>query len=582
MINHPTEEYYTMTEQKAPELSYSCGTSDFPLLGLTIGEMLDQICARYPDNEAISAPFQNIRLTYRQFREEVDKVARGLMAMDINKGDRVGIWAMNYAEWIIVQFATAKIGAIMVNINPAYRTFELDYCLKQSEIKLLIIQGRFKTSDYVGMFYEACPEAYESRPGKILSEKFPFLKTVVFMGEIPYNGMYSWEDLIKRGNSISPEELRERADALNFDDPINIQYTSGTTGYPKGVVLTHHGVLNNGYMIAKGMGFTEKDRLCIPVPFYHCFGMVLSNMACASTGATMVIPAPTFDPEAVLSTIQAERCTAVHGVPTMFIAELRHPDFEKYDLRSLRTGIMAGSPCPIEVMKEVANKMHMSEVVIVYGQTELSPGVTMTTTKDPLDKRVTTVGRVFPHTEIKIIDAETKKVVPMGEIGEICARGYMTMRCYYNNPTATRQAKDENGWVHTGDLGSFDPEGYVHIEGRLKDMVIRGGENIYPREIEEFLHQHPKIADVYVIGVPDEKYGEELMAWIILEKDAALTEQEIRDYCDGKIARYKIPRHYAFVDAVPMSVTGKIQKFRMREMAIEMLGLEEVAHIKTA
>ena len=571
-----------MAEQKAPEVSYSCGTSDFPLMGATIGEMLDQICARYPDTEAVVAPFQNIRLTYRQFREEVDKVGRGLMAMDIGKGDRVGIWAMNYAEWIIVQFATAKIGAIMVNINPAYRTFELDYCLKQSEIKLIIIQGRFKTSDYVGMFYEACPEAYESRPGKILSEKFPFLKTAVFMGNIPYNGMFTWDELLKRGEGISPEELRERADSLNFDDAINIQYTSGTTGYPKGVVLTHHGVLNNGYMIGKGMGFTEKDRLCIPVPFYHCFGMVLSNMACASNGSTMIIPAPAFDPEEVLKTIEAERCTAVHGVPTMFIAELRHPNFSKYDLRSLRTGIMAGSPCPIETMKEISTKMHMSEVVIVYGQTETSPGVTMTTTKDPLEKRVTTVGRVFPHTELKIIDPETKKVLPMGEIGEICARGYMAMRCYYNNPTATRQTKDEHGWIHTGDLGSFDPEMFVHIEGRLKDMVIRGGENIYPREIEEFLHQNPKIADVYVIGIPDEKYGEELMAWIIPNKGETITENEIREYCDGKIARYKIPRYYAFVETVPITVSGKIQKFKMKEMAIEMLGLEAVSQIKTA
>ena len=504
------------------------------------------------------------------------------MALDINKGDRVGIWAMNYAEWVIVQFATAKIGAIMVNINPAYRTFELEYCLKQSEIKLLILQGRFKTSDYVGMFYETCPEAYESRPGRILSEKFPFLKTVVFMGDIPYNGMYQWDDLLKKADSISQDELREREKALDFDDAINIQYTSGTTGYPKGVVLTHHGVLNNGYIIGEGMGFSEKDRLCIPVPFYHCFGMVLSNMACVSHGSTMVIPGPAFDPGDVLKTIEAERCTAVHGVPTMFIAELRHPDFAKYDLRSLRTGIMAGSPCPIETMKEVSTKMHMSEVVIVYGQTETSPGVTMTTTRDPIDKRVATVGRVFPHTEIKIIDPETKKVVPRGEIGEICARGYMTMRCYYNNPTATRQAKDEHGWVHTGDLGSFDPEEFVHIEGRLKDMVIRGGENIYPREIEEFLHQHPKIADVYVIGVPDEKYGEELMAWIKLEEGASLTEDDIRTYADGKIARYKIPRYYAFVDSFPITVSGKIQKFKMREMGIEMLGLQEVAQIKTA
>lgn len=571
-----------METKATPEMSYTCGTADFPLLGQSIGEILNEIADRYPDTEALVSPKQGIRLTYRQFREEVNRVARGLMALDINKGDRVGIWAMNYAEWIIVQFATAKIGAIMVNINPAYRTFELEYCLKQSEIKLLILQGRFKTSDYVGMFYETCPEAYESRPGRILSEKFPFLKTVVFMGDIPYNGMYQWDELLKKAEQISQDELFERENSLDFDDAINIQYTSGTTGYPKGVVLTHHGVLNNGYIIGEGMGFSEKDRLCIPVPFYHCFGMVLSNMACVSHGSTMVIPGPAFDPGDVLRTIEAERCTAVHGVPTMFIAELRHPEFAKFDLRSLRTGIMAGSPCPIETMKEVATKMNMSEVVIVYGQTETSPGVTMTTTRDPLEKRVATVGRVFPHTEIKIIDPETKKIVTRGEIGEICARGYMTMRCYYNNPTATRQAKDEHGWVHTGDLGSFDPEGFVHIEGRLKDMVIRGGENIYPREIEEFFHQHPKIADVYVIGVPDEKYGEELMAWIKLEKDESLTEEQIHEYAQGKIARYKIPRYYAFVDSFPITVSGKIQKFKMKEMGIEMLGLQDVANIKTA
>jgi len=582
LINSNNEYLITMEKKAIPRMSYTCGTAEFPLLGQTIGELLNEICDKYPDNEAIVSPFQDIRLTYRQFREEVDKVARGLMAYDINKGDRVGIWAMNYAEWIVVQFATARIGAVMVNINPAYRTFELEYCLRQAEIKLLIIQGRFKTSDYVGMFYEACPEAYESRPGRINSEKFPFLKSVVFLGDIPYNGMFRWDEFLKKGSCISPEELIEREDSLNFDDPINIQYTSGTTGYPKGVVLTHHGVLNNGYIIGEGMGFTEKDRLCIPVPFYHCFGMVLSNMASATHGSTMVLPGPAFDAEAVLKTIEAERCTAVHGVPTMFIAELRHPDFPKFDLRSLRTGIMAGSPCPIEVMKEVATKMHMSEIVIVYGQTETSPGVTMTTTKDPLEKRVTTVGRVFPHTEIKIIDPETKKIIPTGEIGEICARGYMSLRCYYNNPSATRLTKDDQGWVHTGDLGSFDSEGYIHIEGRLKDMVIRGGENIYPREIEEFLHQHPKIADVYVIGVPDEKYGEELMAWIKLEENEAMTEDEIRSYCTGKIARYKIPRYYAFVDEFPITVSGKIQKFKMRDMGIEMLGLQDIARIKTA
>ncbi len=565
-----------------PELSYSCGISSVPLLGHTIGEYLNHIVAKYPDTEALVSRFQNIRLTYREFLEEVNLVGKGLMALGINKGDRVGIWAMNYAEWILIQFATAKIGAVMVNINPAYRPFELEYSLKQAEVKLLILQGRFKTSDYVGMFYETCPEAYESQPGRIMSEKFPFLKTVVFMGDIPYNGMYCWNDIKKFAERINPEELTEREESLSFDDPINIQYTSGTTGYPKGVVLTHHSVLNNGYIIGSGMGFTEKDRLCIPVPFYHCFGMVLSNMACMTHGSTMVIPVPVFDPEEVLKTLEAERCTAVHGVPTMFIAELAHPNFAKYDLRSLRTGIMAGSPCPIESMKEVSSKMHMSEIVIVYGQTELSPGVTMTTTADPLEKRVTTVGRVFPHTEIKIIDPETRKILPLGEIGEICARGYMSMKCYYHNPAATRLTKDDDGWIHTGDLGSFDKEGYVHIEGRLKDMVIRGGENIYPREIEEYLHLHPKISDVYVIGVPDKKYGEQLMAWIKLEKDVTMTEEEVREYCTGKIARYKVPQYYTFVNEFPINISGKIQKFKMREMAIEILGLQDDAVIRTA
>ena len=571
-----------VTDALMPIDSYVCGTSSQPLLGLTTGEMLSRIVEKYPDNEAIVSNFQDIRLTYREFLVEVEKVARGLMALGIKKGDRVAIWAMNYAEWTIVQFATAKIGAIMVNINPAYRPVELDYVLRQSEVKLILIQGRFKTSDYVGMFYEVCPEAYEARPGKISTEKFPFLKTAVFMGGIPYNGMYQWHEMIERGRSISPEELQERESSLAFDDPVNIQYTSGTTGYPKGVVLTHHNVVNNGYIIGNGMNLSEKDRMCIPVPFYHCFGMVLSNMACVTHGSTMVLPAPTFDAESVLKTIEKERCTAVNSVPTMFIAELTHPDFEKYDLRSLRTGIMAGSPCPIETMKEVAEKMHMYEIVIVYGQTETSPGVTMTTTVDPLEKRVTTVGKVFPHTELKVIDPNTNKLVSIGEIGEICARGYMAMKCYYNNPSASHQTKDMDGWVHTGDLGSFDEEGYLHIEGRLKDMVIRGGENIYPREIEEFLHTHPRISDVYVIGVPDVIYGEELMARIKIMNDQTLTEEEVREFCTGRIARYKIPRYITFVDSFPMTITGKIQKFQMRKDAIVELGLESATEIKTA
>lgn len=562
--------------------SYACGHSVKPLMGETIGDMLNRIAARYPDNEALVSVHQNIRWTYREFCERADALARGLMALGVERGDRVAIWAMNYAEWTLTQFATAKIGAILVNINPAYRVYEFEYALKQAEVSTLILQGRFKTSDYVGMFYEACPEAIDARAGRISSEKFPFLKNVVFMGDIPYNGMFTWDELIEKGAGISPDELREREESLNFDDAINIQYTSGTTGYPKGVVLTHHGVMNNGYFIGEGMGFTEKDRLCIPVPFYHCFGMVLSNMASVTHGTTMVIPCPVFDAEAVLQALQNERCTAVHGVPTMFIAELSHPNFGKYDYSTLRTGIMAGSPCPIEVMKKVNVLMNMRDIVIVYGQTELSPGVTMTTVDDPLEKRVGTVGRAFPHTEIKIIDPNTKRILPRGEVGEICARGYMSMKCYYNNPSATRATLDANGWLYTGDLGVMDDEGYVKMSGRLKEMVIRGGENIYPREIEEFLHHHPKISDAYVIGVPDERYGEELMAWVAAKPGMTVTPDEIISFCNGQIARYKIPKYYKFVTEFPMSVTGKIQKFKMQKMAIEELGLEADSKIETA
>jgi len=564
------------------EGSYASGTSTVPLLGMTIGEMVDSIAAKYPDTEAVVSVHQDIRWTYREFIEQVNQIARSLMGLGVEKGDRVGIWAMNYAEWVVVQFATAKIGAIMVNINPAYRTYELEYVLKQAEIQTLIIQGRFKTSDYVGMFYEACPEAFESKPGKISSEKFPFLKNAVFLGDIPYNGMYTWDDLLKKADEITMDELIERGEVLTFDDAINIQYTSGTTGFPKGVVLTHHGILNNGYIIGEGMGFTEKDRLCIPVPFYHCFGMVLSNLACVTHGSTMVLPAPTFEAEEVLKTIEKEHCTAVHGVPTMFIAELTHPNFARYNMRTLRTGIMAGSPCPIEVMKQVNTMMHMSEIVIVYGQTETSPGVTMTTTKDPVERRVSTVGRSFPHTELKIVDSKTGKIVPVGEIGEICARGYCVMKCYYNNPSATHATLDKDHWNHTGDLGTMDEEGYFRIVGRLKDMVIRGGENIYPREIEEYLHHHDKIADVYVVGVPDVKYGEELCAWVKMKPDQTMTDQEVKDFCKGKIAHFKIPRHVMFVNDFPMGVTGKIQKFRMRETSIKTLGLQEADNIETA
>jgi fatty-acyl-CoA synthase len=441
---------------------------------------------------------------------------------------------------------------------------------------------RFKSSDYVKMFFEVCPEAKTGAPGQIHSEKLPFLRTAVLIRGDKQPGLYSWDEVMSMGERIPDEMLSLIQDSLDFDDPINIQYTSGTTGFPKGVVLTHHNLVNNGFFIGECMKFTDKDRLCIPVPFYHCFGMVLSNMACMTHGATMVLPAEYFDPVSTMAAIEKERCTAVHGVPTMFIAELEHPDFHKYDFSSLRTGIMAGSPCPIEFMKKAANLMNMKEVVITYGQTEASPGITNSSTDDSLERRVSTIGRPLPHTEVKIVDPKTGKMVPRGETGEICARGYMIMRCYYNNPVATDQVVDKEGWLHTGDLGTLDEDGYCKITGRLKDMVIRGGENIYPREIEEFLYTHQAISDVQVIGVPDKKYGEELMAWIKLKKDAKATPEEIKNFCKGRIAHFKVPRYIKFVDEFPMTVSGKIQKYKMRDESIKELGLEEAARMKTA
>ena len=562
--------------------SYAFCGSEKPLIGNTIGEMFDEIAEKYPDNDAIVSLHQGKRYTYRELQKELNRAAKGFIALGLKKGDRLAIWATNISEWIITQFATAKAGIIMVNINPAYRTHELEYALSQSETQALLLMDRFKSSDYVKMFYEVCPEAKNSNPGQIHSEKLPFLRTAVLIRGEKKPGMWSMEEVLKMGEQVPDEILKDREASLDFDDPINIQYTSGTTGFPKGVVLTHHNILNNGYFIGECMKFTDQDRLCIPVPFYHCFGMVLSNLACMTHGATMVLPAEHFDPVSTMSAIEKERCTAVHGVPTMFIAELEHPDFQKFDFSSLRTGIMAGSPCPIEFMKKVSTLMNMREVVITYGQTEASPGITMSSTDDSLDLRVSTIGRPMPHTEMKIVEPKTGKMVSRNETGEICARGYMIMRGYYNNPVATDQTVDEEGWLHTGDLGTLDDDDYCKITGRLKDMVIRGGENIYPREIEEFLYTHPAISDVQVIGVPDKKYGEELMAWIKLKKGTSSTAEEVKAFCDGKIARFKIPKYIKFVDEFPMTVSGKIQKYKMRDISIKELDLEDVAKMKTA
>ncbi|HKS45180.1 MAG TPA: AMP-binding protein [Amycolatopsis sp.] len=541
-------------------VSYSSGTAETPMLGDTIGTNFDRAVAAFGDREALVDRPTGRRWTYTELAAEVTALAVGLLELGITKGDRVGIWAPNCAEWTMTQYATAKIGAILVNINPAYRSHELAYVLNQAGVKLLVAAEKFKTSDYAGMIAEVRP-------------KCPNLAHVVLLGSEEWNSL-------RRGEN---DPGRLTAIGLSTDDPINIQYTSGTTGFPKGATLSHHNILNNGFFVGELCNYTEADRICLPVPFYHCFGMVMGNLAATTHGACMVIPAPSFEPKATLEAVRAERCTSLYGVPTMFIAELAEPDFGSYDLSSLRTGIMAGSPCPVEVMKQVIERMGMAEVAICYGMTETSPVSTQTRADDSIERKVSTVGRVGPHLEVKIVDSETGLTVPRGKPGELCTRGYSVMLGYWEQPDKTAEAIDSARWMHTGDLAVMDDEGYVNITGRIKDMVIRGGENIYPREIEEFFYTHSDILDAQVIGVPDVKYGEELMAWIRMREGATpLTAESLREFCTGKIAHYKIPRYVHVVEEFPMTVTGKIRKVEMRERSITLLGLGSVARARHA
>jgi fatty-acyl-CoA synthase len=547
----------------ATQLSYSHGTSSTPLLGETIGDNLQRIAGQFGDSEVVVDVPSGRRWTYRQFDADTDALARGLLAAGIKARDRVGIWSPNCAEWVLLQFATAKIGAILVNINPAYRSHELQFVLRQSGVRLLVSAESFKTSDYRAMVGE-------------VGDSLDSLERVIFLGTA------EWDELFATGQSVGEDALGTREAELAFDDPINIQYTSGTTGFPKGATLSHHNILNNGFFIGEACRYTERDRVCIPVPFYHCFGMVLGNLAAVTHGACIVIPAPGFDPAATLRATAAERCTSLYGVPTMFIAELALPDFGNYDLTSLRTGIMAGSPCPVEVMKRVVSEMHMAEVTIAYGMTETSPVSAQTRADDDMERRVSTVGRVHPHVEVKIVNPESGLVLPRGEPGEMCTRGYSVMLGYWDEPEKTADSIDAGRWMHTGDLAVMDGAGYLNIVGRIKDMVIRGGENVYPREVEEFLYTHPGIEDVQVVGVPDEKYGEELCAWVKLRPGVELSQEEVRGYCTGKIAHYKIPRYVRFTPDFPMTVTGKVQKFKMRETSIAELGLETASQTRTA
>ena len=574
-----------MPETTLPSISR--GSLDKPLIEITIGQLFDEICSRFKDHEALVSRHQGRRFTYGQLGRAVDEVAAALLWNGVKKGDRVGIWSPNNAEWVLIQFATAKIGAILVNINPAYRVRNWKNRLNQSGVSLLVTARQFKTSDYHSMLYDLCPELKQLAPnpvGEVEPGRVPSLRRIITLDQTDSSlGMMGWRHFLEVGshNSFS-NELRTRADTVSNREPINIQYTSGTTGFPKGATLTHYGILNNGFFVGEEMRFTDRDRACIPVPFYHCFGMVIGNLACVTHGATMVLPSDSFSADAVLTTVEEEKCTALHGVPTMFIAELDHPNFKQFNLSSLRTGVMAGSPCPVEVMKKVIIEMGVSEITICYGMTETSPVSFQSRIDDPIELRVSTVGRVHPHVEAKVIDPLTGNAVPKGVAGELCVRGYLVMLGYWNNPTATKEAIDSEQWMHTGDLATMNPNGYVNIVGRTKDMISRGGEKVFPREVEDFLYTHPKVSDVQVTGVPSRKYGEEVMAWVKLKPGTTATAEELKEFCKGKIAYFKIPSYFKFTDDFPMTVTGKIQKFKMREISTKELGLEEAATIKTA
>ncbi|WP_181348526.1 AMP-binding protein [Thalassobacillus sp. CUG 92003] len=540
------------------------------LLEMTVGELLEDKANKYPDHEAFVYPEHNLRKTYREFNDMADDAAKGLMALGIEKGEHVAIWSDNKPEWLVTQFATGKMGAVLVTVNTNYRAQELEYLLKQSDATTLILSETFKGASYIDILKEICPEMETSAKGDVYCERLPMLKNIIVLSDNAYNGCFTWQEIIRNGSQVRDAQLQERHAALSYQDVINMQYTSGTTGFPKGVMLSHYNIVNNGNQVADCMKLTQEDRLCIPVPFFHCFGCVLGTMAAVSKGATMVI-LEQFDAKKVLRAVQDEQCTGLHGVPTMFIAELNDPDFAEFSSDHLRTGIMAGSTCPMEVMKSVMDKMGANEITIAYGQTESSPVITQTRTDDPIEARVRTVGKAHPNVEVKVVDPATGNEAEAGIPGELCTRGYLVMAGYYKNEEATQAAIDAEGWLHTGDLAVMDEAGYIEITGRMKDMIIRGGENIYPREIEEFLYQHPDIQDVQVIGVPDAKYGEEILAWIIPKEGTSPSEDEISAFCEGQISHHKIPKYIRFTDEYPMTASGKIQKFKLRESALQLI-----------